>query len=118
MNYYTIVRPEHLNQFNLLFGGVMLQWVDEYAYITAVNEFPKGHFVTRGLDKVEFTRGVNNGALLRFDVNRIRRGVTSVSYSVEVFSRDAQQCDEYPVFNTVVTMVTVDEDGQKTPLPV
>lgn len=117
MDFYSIVRPEHLNQYDFLFGGVMLQWVDEYAYIAAANDFPGGHFVTRAMDRVEFTRGVVNGAMVRFHVTLQHCGVSSASYLVEVYSRPPHGMEETPVFRTVVTMVTVDDDGHKTPLP-
>ena len=117
MNFHTIVRPEHLNQYHFLFGGVMLKWVDEYAYIAATTEFPGAHFVTRAMDQVEFTQSVSNGDLLRFHVTRSHTGATSAQYLVQVFARPLHQAGEHPVFRTAVTMVAVGDDGRKTPLP-
>ncbi|NLZ63686.1 MAG: acyl-CoA thioesterase [Lentisphaerae bacterium] len=117
MDFYTLVRPEHLNHYNYLFGGVLLQWIDEFAYIAAIRQFPAARFVTRAMDKVSFHKSVNNGALLRFQVTRERLGTTSVSYRVQVWGRDFQEIQENEVFETVVTMVSVDPDGKKTPLP-
>jgi acyl-CoA hydrolase len=117
MNFYAIVRPEHLNHYNYLFGGVMLRWVDEYAYIAGIHEFPAARFVTRGMDRVSFTQSVKNGAVLRFQVAREHLGNTSVRYRVVVFARDLQAKEEYHVFETAVTMVSLAADGSKTPLP-
>lgn len=117
MNFYTIVRPEHLNHYNYLFGGVMLRWVDEYAYVAAIHDFPSARFVTRGMDQVSFTQSVKSGAMLRFQVSREYLGNTSVRYRVVVFARDLQTKEEYHVFETVVTMVSLAADGSKTPLP-
>lgn len=117
MNFYSIVRNEHLNQYDYLFGGIMLQWVDEYAYMAAVSEFPCVRFVTRAMDHVEFTRSVLNGSMLRFDVSLERLGRTSVSYKVQVYSRPPQCAEELAVFSTVVTMVSVDAEGNKQELP-
>ncbi|NLF94762.1 MAG: acyl-CoA thioesterase, partial [Oligosphaeraceae bacterium] len=108
---------EHLNHYNYLFGGVMLQWIDEFAYIAAIREFPTCRFVTRAMDKVSFHKSVNNGTLLRFQVTREHLGNTSVSYRVRVWARDFQEIPENEVFETVVTMVSMGPDGNKTPLP-
>jgi hypothetical protein len=40
MNNYTIVRQEHLNHYGFLFGGALLQWVDEYAWLVASLDYP------------------------------------------------------------------------------
>ncbi|MDD3695228.1 MAG: hotdog domain-containing protein [Lentisphaeria bacterium] len=117
MNFYTIVRPEHLNHYNYLFGGVLLRWVDEFAYLAAVREFPAARFVTRAMHEIEFTKSVKNGAMLRFQVEREKCGITSVSYRVVVYARDLQEHDEYHVFENVVTLVSLTKEGEKTPLP-
>jgi len=117
MDFYTIVRPEHLNHYGFLFGGNMLKWVDEYVYVAALREFPACRFVTRAMDAASFTQSVNNGALLCYRVTRMHIGNTSVTYHVDVLARDLQQTEVYPVFNINVTMCSVTEDGRKFPLP-
>ncbi len=117
MDFFTMVRPEHLNHYGSLFGGQMLKWVDEYAYLAAVRDFPCARLVTRAMDHVSFTRGVRSGAILRFSVHRAGVGNTSVRYAVQVHARDCGTVDEYPVFDTVVTFVAVEADGRKASLP-
>ena len=95
----------------------MLRWVDEYAYVAAIREFPTARFVTRAMDQVSFTQSVKNGAMLRFQVKREKLGKTSVCYRVVVFARDLQAKEEYHVFETAVTLVSLAPDGKKTPLP-
>ena len=117
MQFKALVRPEHMNQHGSLFGGYMLLWVDEYAYIAALEDYPSGRFVTRGMEAAEFSHPVNCGALLTFDVTRARIGRSSVTYLVEVSARDMTETCETPVFSTRVTLCAVDEAGRKTPLP-
>lgn len=117
MDFYTIVRTEHLNQYGYLFGGNMLKWVDEYAYIAALREFPSCRFVTRAMDAASFTQSVNNGALLAFHVKRIRKGNSSVTYKVDVHARNLQEQDWHDVFDIAVTLVAIDRNGQKQTLP-
>ena len=109
MENYKLVLPEHLNQFGYLFGGNLLKWVDEIAWIAASLDFPGCKFVTIGMDKVEFRKSIKEGSILRFLVERIRIGNTSVQYTVKVFNEDIKTGDEKSVFSTNVTFVNVDE---------
>lgn len=117
MQFKALVRPEHMNQHGSLFGGYMLRWVDEYAYIAALEDYPRGRFVTRGMEAAEFSHPVDCGALLTFEVTRVRSGYSSVTYHVEVRARNMTECRETPVFHTNITLCTVDENGRKAPLP-
>ena len=111
MENHKLVMPEDLNHHGNLFGGKMLQWVDEYAWIAATLDYPHCHFVTIGMDKVEFKKGAKKGDILKFLIVKGVEGNTSVKYVVHVFDLN----DEI-VFCTTVTMVNVDENGSKRPL--
>ena len=117
MRFKTLVRPEHMNQHGSLFGGYMLLWVDEYAYIAALEDYPRGRFVTRGMEAAEFSHPVDCGALLTFEVTLVRAGYSSVTYRVEVSARNPTENRETQVFRTNVTLCAVDEKGCKAPLP-
>lgn len=117
MESYTVVRPEHLNQYGYLFGGCLLKWVDEIAWIAASRDNPGCRFVTVGMDRVEFRRGVSLGSVLRFVATEYRRGRTSVTYEVNVYADDLESGQEEPIFSTHISFVRLDEQGRKTPLP-
>ena len=108
--------PEHLNHYGFLFGGNLLKWVDEYAYIAAAMEYPGSNFVTIGMDKVEFRKSVRQGTILIFLVDPISRGRTSLQYSVYVYRGDNREYDDL-IFSTTVAFVHVDQEGKKMPLP-
>ncbi len=117
MDTFALVRSEHLNHYGFLFGGKLLQWVDEYAWLCATREFPGCSLVTVGMDNVEFHTQVKNGSILRFSTNRLRKGVTSVTYTTKVFGCEPGAFDEIAVFSTHITFVCVDGSGAKTALP-
>ncbi len=117
MENYKLVLPENLNQYGFLFGGYLLKWVDEYAWIAASLDYPKCNFVTVGLDKVEFKKNVKKGAILRFIVDKAKTGNTSIQYSVSVFSGRGERDKENLIFSTCVTFVCTDEEGNKILLP-
>ncbi len=115
MENYRLVMPENLNQFGYLFGGYMLKWVDEMAWIAATMDYPGFLFVTIGMDKVEFKRSVREGTILKFEMTRAHVGRTSVRYCVDVF-HGSEGPESESIFSTTVTMVRVNEQGEKTPL--
>jgi len=110
---HKLVLPEHLNHYGYLFGGYLLHWVDEYAYITANLDFPGHRFVTIGLDNVVFRKSIRMGSVLKFDINRSRLGGTSASYNVKVFSDSIESGEVELVFDTNITFVNIDEEGNK-----
>jgi acyl-CoA hydrolase len=113
MDHYKLILLEHLNHDGFLFGGNMLKWIDEFAYITANHEFPGNRFVTIALDNVAFHHPVTGGEIIRFQVDRSRQGTTSVQYGVKVYGTRRQACPETILFDTHITFVSVDEAGDK-----
>jgi acyl-CoA hydrolase len=116
METFSLVRPEHLNHFGNLFGGQLLKWVDEYAWLAATHDYPCQRLVTRAFDRIDFKEQVANGSILRFRILRLRTGTTSVTYQVAVTGRSPDRENEREVFSTTVTFVAVDPDGKKIPL--
>jgi acyl-CoA hydrolase len=114
---FCFVRPEHLNHQGFLFGGQLLKWVDEYAWLAAARDFPGTILVTRAMDNIQFRKRVCNGAILRFDIRSTKRGFSSVTYTADVFASDQSSRDEVLVFTTHITFVAIGEQGEKIPLP-
>jgi acyl-CoA hydrolase len=110
-----LVLPEFLNDRGYLFGGNLLKWVDESAYITASLDFPGNRLVTVSLSEVNFKNPIQPGELLCFDVQLVRRGNTSATYTIEVIGEKLAGTDA-PLFVTKITLVNVAADGQPMPL--
>ena len=117
MDTYTLVRPEHLTHYGYLFGGAMLKWVDEMAWLTASRQFPGCRLLTIGMDRIQFRHPVQNGSILRFRIVHARQGRTSATYTVDVFADAPGARTEEHVFATHVTFVRVDARGRKRALP-
>lgn len=116
METYKLVLPGDLNHHGSLFGGALLKWVDEYAWIAASLDYPGCRFVTIAMDQVEFRQGVAGGTILCFRVDRTREGRTSVEYAVSVSRASPASVGGEAVFATRVTLVRVDASGGKMPL--
>ncbi|MEM9015535.1 MAG: acyl-CoA thioesterase [Verrucomicrobiota bacterium] len=111
METHRLVLPEHLNQYGYLFGGYLLMWVDEAAWMAASLAYPDCRFVTVGMDQVSFRKSVREGSILQFHTEVAHRGTTSVGISVSVRRKDEE------IFSTSVTFVRVDKHGEKESLP-
>ncbi len=117
MENYKLVLPEHLNHYGFLFGGHLLKWVDETAWIAASQDYAGCNFVTIGMDKVEFRKSIRQGTILRINAEKSRTGNTSVQYGVTVLAGNIQTGSEETVFSTNITFVRIDADGKKIRLP-
>ncbi len=114
---FKLVMPEHLNHYGYLFGGNLLKWVDEVAWMAVSRDYPASRFLTVAMDQVEFRKRSGNGDILRIEAHAAERGRTSVQYHVTVYRRPLDSADEELMFSTTVTQVRVDENGNKIPLP-
>lgn len=117
MEHYKIVLPADLNDYGNLFGGALLKWLDEIAYIRVSLDFPGLHFVTIGLDNVEFKHPIREGQILRFHCAQTRVGRTSVSYNVKVYGARYDVESEAVLFENNISFVCVDKNGQKMAIP-
>lgn len=115
MENHKLVLPQHLNHYGFLFGGDLLKWVDEYAFVAATMEYPGCNFVTIAMDRVEFKKSVREGTILKFIVEKVREGTTSLQYIVRVYRGNSRKENDL-IFSTGVTFVRVDENGSKVPL--
>ena len=117
MEHHKLVLPGHMNQHGFLFGGELLQWIDEFAWITATVDYPGLRFVTVAMDNVQFRKGIDVGEVLRFVVERVNVGRTSVRYRVRAHGIVRQPDPATVLFETTITFVNLDAAGNKAPLP-
>jgi acyl-CoA hydrolase len=117
MDNFALVRPEHLNHQGYLFGGALLKWVDEFAWLVASRDFPGCTFVTVAMDDIVFRQRVDNGSILRFSILPAQQGHTSITYTVDVWADAPGAMVERQVFSTRITFVRLDAAGKKQALP-
>lgn len=111
MQHRKIVLPEFLNDQGSLFGGNLLKWVDEFAYITANLDFPGNRFVTIALDDVVFKNPILEGEILCFDIRQTKKGNSSVSYEVNIYGEKYAPKGQV-LFRTQIVFVNVNDDGK------
>lgn len=78
MTLYKLVMPGDLNHYGFLFGGKMLMWVDEIAWMAVSGDYPGCHFVTVvGRSEVTFHKSVHPQSILRFETTKVSKEKSS-----------------------------------------
>lgn len=112
---YTVrkwVKPEDLNQHGALFGGRLLQWVDEEAAIIAITQLGTTDLVTRHMSEINFLSRADRGDLLEIVFGVKRFGRTSITLECRV-TNSVTGADVLSLDSIV--FVSVDEHGVATP---
>jgi len=109
------VLPNTTNNYDTLFGGTLLSWMDEVAFITATR-FGRCPFVTVSIDRTDFKHPVPAGTIVELVGNVDRVGRTSVKIRVDVFVEHMTRDDREKAVTGVFTMVAIDENKRPVPL--
>ena len=104
-----LVKPEDLNANNTLFGGGLLQWVDEEAVIYAAIEARHKKVVTKSISAIEFVAPARQGDIVEIGIALKKVGSTSITIEVKVRDLTTQniivEIDE-------MVFVCLDENGK------
>ncbi len=114
--HFVVVRHEHLNHYGNLFGGYILQIIDEQAFICCARKYPGRNFVTRAMQDVEFHAPARLGDIIETTATIERVGRTSCQVRVRVHIRGKTLQSPQLCFDGVVTLVCVDEEGIPRPV--
>jgi acyl-CoA hydrolase len=101
-----------LNGAHKLFGGTILAWMDEQAYIDVLSLLKSQNVVTKSICDVEFISGAEVGDIIEINTEIINIGRTSIS--LKVFVSNKTKGTLIAKANEI-TMVNVDENNK--PLP-
>ena len=111
-----VMMPRDTNAFGTIFGGVILSEIDLAAAVEAHRHY-SGSLVTVAMDGVVFRAPVYVGDCVSFFTETVRIGKTSIRARVHVWAeRRFSSGSEAFVTEAEVTMVAVDQHGQKVQL--
>ena len=91
MKFYSrrLVMPEHLNSANRLFGGTILGWIDEEAFIFAKCQLKTPRLVTRHMSEVNFVSPAMQDDIVEFGLDIVSFGRTSVAVKCQARNKDS-----------------------------
>lgn len=114
MNYHTRkwVKPEDLNPNHSLFGGRLLQWIDEEAALYAIIQLENTKVVTKFISEINFVSSAKQGDIIEIGIEAMSFGSSSITLRCDVRNKMTHQ--------TIITvekivMVNLDADGNPAP---
>lgn len=110
-----IVRPNHLNGSGRLFGGILMQWIDEVAGLVAKRHTHK-NVVTVSVDNLRFLKGAYQQDVIVIVGRLTYVGRTSMEVEVDSFV-EAFDGQRTHINHAYFTMVALDENDSPTPVP-
>ncbi len=110
-----IVRPNHLNSAGRLFGGILMQWIDEVAALSAKRHTHK-NVVTVSVDNLRFLKGAYQNDVIVIIGRVTYTGRTSMEVEVDSFV-ESLDGDRTHINHAYFTMVALDEEDRPTPVP-
>lgn len=111
-----IVQPADLNGGNRLFGGVLLNWIDEVAAIVAMRHAGIKTVTTAAIDNLQFKMGAYMNDLIVLVGYVIYTGRTSIEVRVDTYVEGTDGM-RVPINRAYIVLVAIDENNQPTPVP-
>lgn len=109
------VRPEYLNGAGRLFGGKLMEWIDEIAGLVAIRH-SQTNVVTASVDNLKFIRGAYQNDLLVMIGKVSYVGNTSMEIRVDTYVEDLNGMRR-PINRAYLTLVAINENGEPTEIP-
>ena len=110
-----LVRPTHLNGANRLFGGILMQWIDEAAGIVAKRHCG-GNVTTASVDNLTFLHGAYQNDMVVIKGKMTWVGSSSMEVCVDTYV-EALSGEKHRINNAHFMMVALDKDDKPVPVP-
>ncbi|POY71870.1 hypothetical protein BMF94_5231 [Rhodotorula taiwanensis] len=108
-----IVRPQHANSKNLLFGGTLMRWVEEVSTIAARKVHPTASWTSAGIDSLTFKVATEPGwvVYVRAAVLKVYDSSVEIAAVVTCEDRNSPEPIVKHVSESFFTMVAVDAES-------
>lgn len=110
-----MVRPNHLNSAGRLFGGVLMQWIDEIAGLVA-KRHTRMNVITASVDNLHFLKGAYQGDVVVLIGKATYVGNTSMEVRVDTYVENLEG-ERKPINRAFFTMVALDANDRPTQIP-
>ena len=111
---YT-VRPNHLNGANRLFGGILMQWIDDVAGIVAKRHC-NSNVTTASVDNLTFLHGAYQNDMVVIKGKLTWVGTSSMEVCVDTYVENLAG-ERQRINNAHFMMVALDDRDQPTEVP-
>ena len=111
-----MVRPNHLNAAGRLFGGILMQWLDEVAGLVA-KRHTRCNVITASVDNLRFIHGAYKGEMVVIIGKMTYVGNTSMEVRVDTYVDNMEDGTRHPINRAYFTMVALDENDRPRRVP-
>lgn len=111
MNFHTRkwVKPEDLNPNGSLFGGRLLEWIDEEAALYTIVQLENKRIVTKFISEINFINAPVQGDIIEIGIEAVAFGNSSITLRCEV--RNKLTREDILSIDKII-MVNLGEDGK------
>ena len=102
------VKPEDLNPNGTLFGGRLLQWIDEELGIYAIIQLEIPRTVTKFMSEIDFVSSAKQGDIIEIGMEVISFGNSSITLKCSVRNKLTHKTI---IEIDKIVMVSLDENG-------
>lgn len=106
------IKPEDLNPNETLFGGRLLEWIDEEAALYAIIQLENPRTVTKFMSEINFRSSAKKGDIIEIGLEVVKFGTASLTLACEVRNKMTRE-----TIITIDTIVMVSLDANGKPLP-
>lgn len=110
-----MVRPNHLNSAGRLFGGILMQWIDEVAGLVA-KRHAHTNITTASVDNLRFLKGAYQGDTIVIIGKLTFVGNTSMEVRVDTYCENLLG-ERRPINRAYFTMVALDQNDKPVMVP-
>ena len=111
-----ILFPGSLNDMGRLYGGQLLEWLDELAGIVA-RRHCGGSVVTASIDRMDFKEGAKQGDMVFIRGYLTYVGTTSMEVRMDSYVENPADGSRHMINTAFFVMVAVDDKGAPTQVP-
>lgn len=112
-----MVFPNTTNNYSTLFGGTLMEWMDEIGFVVATR-FTRQRMVTVSMDRIDFKKPIPAGHMVELIGEVVRVGNTSLDVEVRAFKEAMHDLHRELAVSGRLTFVAVNEQQRPTPLSV
>ena len=106
---FKVVFPNITNHHNTMFGGTVMEMMDEVAFMTATR-FARKSFVTVSCDRIDFKKPIPADTLVEL-IGKVKYvGNSSLKVNVEVFVEEMYKEKREKAVSGDFTLVALDEN--------
>ncbi|APU69929.1 MAG: hotdog domain-containing protein [Bacteroidota bacterium] len=106
------IKPQDLNPNRTLFGGRLLEWIDEECALYSIVQLENSKCVTKYMSEIDFKSSAHEGDIVEIGIEVVKFGTASLTLKCEVRNKMTR---ESIITIDKIVMVSLDAHGKPKP---